>query len=114
MLREDSMNRSTSLQSITSLKKLCNRMSRDERIAETFSRPFFLFELYIYAYANFLFQCWTDVLVAYIDPALIYEKMREGEGGMHGTLELLPPGFSPKRFMPELSGKMMVGWKRYL
>lgn len=43
------------------------------------------------------------------DPALIYEKIKEGEGGLRGAGQHLPPGFTAKHFMPELSGKLMVG-----
>lgn len=54
--------------------------------------------------------CWlpytTHALLS--DPALIYDKMRENEGGLRDTIGLLPKTFSPKHFMPELSGKMMV------
>jgi DNA repair and recombination RAD54-like protein len=39
---------------------------------------------------------------------LIHDKMVAGEGGLRGSLEHMPRGFSPKVFQPELSGKLMV------
>lgn len=41
-------------------------------------------------------------------PQLLYEKARNGEEGLEDMYELFPPGYSPKTFSPELSGKMMV------
>lgn len=39
---------------------------------------------------------------------LIHDKMVEGEGGLRRALNLMPRGFSPKLFQPELSGKLIV------
>lgn len=41
------------------------------------------------------------------DPALIYDRCVEGEGGFEGALNLFPPGYNTKAVEPQLSGKQM-------
>lgn len=85
----------SSLSSITSLKKLCNR------------------ELFIWVWV--LHCCWrffgsplctlNSFCSAYSsDPALIYDKCVEEEEGFIGALGLFPSGYSTKSVEPQLSG----------
>eukprot|EP00048_Salpingoeca_helianthica_P005722 m.90929 g.90929 ORF g.90929 m.90929 type:complete len:763 (+) comp13715_c1_seq1:148-2436(+) len=41
-------------------------------------------------------------------PALLFDKAKAGEDDLDDLLPLFPPGYHPKNFYPELSGKMLV------
>lgn len=94
-LKEGKINVS-SLSSITSLKKLCNR--------ELFhSCKGFGF----YAVGRFLdlqHALHRLRVVCSPDPALIYDKCVEEEEGFMGALDLFPAGYSTKSVEPQLSG----------
>lgn len=90
-LEEGKMNVST-LSSITSLKKLCNR-----------TYMCYSFSPHLHA---FPVQPLTAPCVA--DPALIYDKCVEGAEGFQGALDLFPPGYCTKAVEPHLSGKMAI------
>lgn len=99
-LQEDRISVS-SLSSITSLKKLCNRKC----ILYT---DLFLSKAHDFGLLNnevdtkyFLKQKWLFYVA---DPDLIYDKCVKGESGFEGALGIFPPGYNPKALEPQLSG----------
>lgn len=89
----------SSLSSITSLKKLCNR--------EFFHWCNGLFFLFCFLHWWFFGSpCIPQTLssVCLLDPALIYDKCVEEEEGFMGALDLFPAGYSTKSVEPQLSG----------
>lgn len=96
-LKEGKINVS-SLSSITSLKKLCNR--------EFFHwcNGLFFFFLHWCFFGSLLCIPQTLSSVCPLDPALIYDKCVEEEEGFMGALDLFPAGYSTKSVEPQLSG----------
>lgn len=112
-LEEGKMNVST-LSSITSLKKLCNRTYMCYFFRLPADRTPVLFPANVTRLLCdtsprlhvFPVQPLTAACVA--DPALIYDKCVEGAEGFQGALDLFPPGYCTKAVEPHLSGKMAL------
>lgn len=120
----------SSLSSITSLKKLCNRKWEKCNtkccIYEHYSdhqkncpliielKCKLLIENKIVVLHLELSSAWKKYkwVPSFSDPALIYEKCVEREEGFEGALELFPPNYSTKDVEPQLSGKNVhsISW----
>ena len=107
----------SSLSSITSLKKLCNRKCLNQIQHTVFcvasvngsviDRNLLLFKDKLLKYRVPILFRTICCSVCVLDPALIYEKCVEGEEGFDGALDLFPPGYCTKAVAPQLSGKNM-------